>query len=480
MTRGYVLGGAVMLLALLVGGLVTRRPQTRADTPTGGVIGTVSLPAAPTDMAVDNQTGRTFVLNDGNNSVSLIDTHTGRLVRTVSLGIGTFPPLALIMAIDARANRVVVASRGTYISILDARTGTLLHTIRGGISPEHIAVDTRTGRTFISNALSSSVTVVDTRRGRLLRTTHVDGQPYALVVDERSGRVFVKSDGGRGVPGPVKLVSMLDGTSGRLVRTVTVGHDSGVIRSGLAGDLVVDTRRGHVFVSTPFNDSVSMIDARSGRLLHTVGGVRPESAVVDEQAGRVIVLNKGAGTASVLDSATGQLVRTVTVGVSTGWPASPVVDERTGRTFVINNGSGTVSVLDTRSGALLRTTSVGPNPDIAAVDGRSGRLFVVSMGPTNSAGLLTGPGSVSALDARSGRLLRTAPVGWEPAMITVDEWAGRALVLNVAGDHRDTLAPVRSILPFLPHPKAPCNNYGQVMARCHAGPGSVTILDAMR
>jgi len=248
---------------------------------------------------------------------------------------------------------------------------------------------------------------------------------------------------------------------------------------------VVDDQSGRVFVSSPYADSVSMLDATSGRLLRTVGGTHPGPMAVDARAGRVFVLNGGGGgtpngMVSILDSVTGRVVGNTPVGrMSAGTPVTPVVDTRTGRVFVANDGGGTgsVSVLDARSGALLRTVTVGPHPFVMAVDGRSGRVFVTSLGAMDAAGLLTGPGSVSVLDAQSGMLLRTVPVGVEPAVVAVDERAGRAFVVNVAGDSHDALAAARSLVPGLLRPAPPCNSYGRVSTRCRFAPGTVTVLD---
>jgi len=132
------------------------------------------------------------------------------------------------------------------------------------------------------------------------------------------------------------------------------------------------------------------------------------------------------------------------------------------------------------AGAIVRTVTVGPHPFVMAVDGRSSRVFVTSLGAMDAAGHLTGPGSVSVLDAQSGMLLRTVPVGVEPAVIAVDERAGRAFVVNVAGDSHDTLAAARSLVPGLPRPPPPCNSYGRGSTRCRFAPGSVTVLDATR
>jgi len=76
--------------------------------------------------------------------------------------------------------------------------------------------------------------------------------------------------------------------------------------------------------------------------------------------------------------------------------------------------------------------------------------------------------------------LRTLPRGVEPAVAVVDERAGRAFVVNVAGDSHDALAPVRALVPGLPQPAPPCNTYGRVGVRCHEERGRVSVLDATR
>jgi len=353
-----------------------------------------------------------------------------------------------------------------------------------------VAVDTRTGHAVVldyagdeSNASDTSngtISVVDTRSGRLLWHIHAQGRPYAVVVDEHSGRAFVRSDG----PAGTRLVNVIDMSSGRLIRTVTVAHSRGAI----SGTIVVDERRGRVFVLTPRGGlmglgSVSVLDAASGRLLRTVGvGTFPENAVVAERAGRIFVADTGSGTVSVLDAVSGRLVHTALAGQH---PRLMLVDERAGRVFVADNVSGTVTVLDAHSGAVLRSVAVGVHMSAMAADARSGRIFISSVGSTDAAGYLTGPGSVSVLDASSGRLLRTVPVGWDPTHVVVDEQAGRALVLNAGGSSApDAFGWVPSCVPGIQHPARPCNNAPQpgtgVAPTCRLVPGSVTVLDAAR
>jgi YVTN family beta-propeller protein len=126
----------------------------------------------------------------------------------------------------------------------------------------------------------------------------------------------------------------------------------------------------------------------------------------------------------VLDTRDGRLLRTVAVGQS---PVAVTVDADTHHAFVLNAGrhtakgdtAGTVSVLDTRTDRLLRT-QVGLDANAVAVDVRQGRLVAAN----------TGSDSVSLLDARTGTLLRTVAVGWAPRALAVDERRARVFIVN--------------------------------------------------
>ncbi len=117
------------LLALLGGAMdVARRPDGNP------VVGTVAIGPDPGTLVVDPQAGRAFIGDQSSGRVDVLDTATGTLVHTVA------PPLAGTqvddLAADERLGRVFVLSapgigspllRG-YVSVLDARSGRLLHT----------------------------------------------------------------------------------------------------------------------------------------------------------------------------------------------------------------------------------------------------------------------------------------------------------------------------------------------------------------
>ena len=94
----------------------------------------------------------------------------------------------------------------------------------------------------------------------------------------------------------------------------------------------------------------------------------------------------------VLDARSGDLLRTLT-----NMGDNVAVDERGGRVFVTDNVAGTVGVLDARSGMLRRTLRLGPHPDLLI--GGPDRIVVAE------------DTTLRILDARTGHLLHTIPVG---------------------------------------------------------------------
>jgi DNA-binding beta-propeller fold protein YncE len=417
------------------------------------------------------------------------------MVRTIAVGRN---PLAV--AVDERIGRAFVLNNaGNSVSMLETATGTLLRTVAVGRDPLALAVDERTGHVFVAKndlglqdqlslALNccphgkGSVTVLDARSGAIQRTVRVGLSPLAIAVDERVGRAFVVSYGSDTRTG---RLSMLDTHSGAVVRTVTVG----LLPQGVA----VDERTGRVFVAGEDGSGlgdVSVLDVMSGRLVRSVTvGQAPGPIAVDQRTGRAFVLNQNSDSVSVLDTHSGALVHTTNPGRDL---FDLAVDEQTGRVFVANGSNvqvngrlsvpdGSVSILDATSGRLVRRVTVGVLPTAVAVDPRSGRVFVANKGPVDGNLVPLGNGTVTVLDERSGAVLRTSGVGTYPTAIAVDERAGRAFVVNASGTTVrmsqewweravQWLQPAR--LPWLPRPATP--------PLIRSVTGSVSMLDASR
>jgi YVTN family beta-propeller protein len=318
------------------------------------------------------------------------------------------------------------------VSLLDARDGRVLGTRAGTSAFGSIVLDGPTQRVFAlseSGLVSGLITVLDGRTGAILRTT-LDSVLDPMV-DRQTGAI---------------LAAAIDPQNGQYDHLAFIDGHSGVLRRmvPLQGPLVldVDSRTEHVFAANFATAPVSMLDARTGRLLRTVPvGPTPLGVAVDARTERVFVTNNGADTDNVLDAHTGMLLHTIKVGPH---PARVVVDERTARVFVVHGRGGStkepfsfpdfeqsgVTMLDARTGAVLRSLPVGGSPfdDVESatatnivVDARRGRVFVINQALLDRNGLpVSANGSVSVLDARSGGVLRTIAVGSNPIALAVD------------------------------------------------------------
>jgi len=341
-------------------------------------------------------------------------------IRTVRVGKNPGP-----LAVDAQTRRVFVVNRTVdaggiplgagSVSVLDAVSGRVVRTVAVGLAPTGVVVDERTSRAFVAGAerfvdgspMRGRVSVLDAATGAPLRTIPLAQYPTVMAIDRGLGRVFA-------VTGDV--LSVLDATRGTLVRTVSLG----VIGSG---DLAVDTRRGHVVVTSYEPSRVQILTEATGRVVRTVGvGPHAGSPAVDERAGRVFVINQlnQRATVRMLDATNGTVLRTTAVG---NFPGAIAVDERTARVFVLNTLSGDVSTLDARTGALVHTARVGQSPTALVVDTHAGRVLVASD---------TG---VSVLDATKGTVLRVLPVMRENATaMALDGNAGRVFITSGRGN----------------------------------------------
>jgi YVTN family beta-propeller protein len=216
---------------------------------------------------------------------------------------------------------------------------------------------------------------------------------------------------------PSTLHSALSHPEHAVLGAITVG------RVPRAVAVAEQTQR--VFVANAGDNSLSVLDARTGAVLRTVPvGAVPAAVAVDEPTHRVFVAEAGANSVRVLDAHTAVTLRTVPVGAA---PTALAVDVPTARVFVANSGNNSVSLLDAHSGALLRTVRVGTGPQggprAVAVAARAGRAFVAS------------GDSLLLLDAGSGAVLRSVPTGigtlaGNPVAIAVDERLSRVFVAN--------------------------------------------------
>lgn len=369
------------------------------------ILCTLQVGQHPATLAFDASSGHLVVLDlgptyrvtgapKGAGSLHILDAGTGRVLRSVSVGI--LAP-GQVLAVDGRRGRAFVLDQGlpgtastgqqARLNVIDDAAGRVLRTISVGLTgapsySQAVAVDVQTGRVFVSNEQDNTVRVFEAATGRPLGTATVDAGARSMVIAERDRQVFLDN-----------------------------------------GDVLDQT--GVVTSTIPVSDNI-------------------EAIAIDQRAGRVLLYLTGdrSGVAiGVADAATSDLLHRIPLVANLSGTIE--VDDAIGRAVLVTtpsyydayNRGGPVAVrlLDTRSGQILRRTtlrfstySVYP---AVAVDSRTNRAFVATQ-DINGSGMPVGHGTVYALNMRSGRILWRVQVGISPFYITVDQQDNRVFVAN--------------------------------------------------
>ena len=329
------------------------------DTTTGAVLQKITVVALPTCVIADSFTHRAFAMN-ANADVSVVDTSSATVLRTLTLASnGGNPVQAVYAEVNPESGLVLItlddATNPGTLTVLSAASGAILRQVRVGSYPVGTADDGRTGHAFVANNNDGTVSMIDVMTGRVLRAISVssgssNAGPWEIAIDEQRGHVFV-SNANNGT------VSMLDSRGGTVLRTVYVPAGPSTV--------LVDSHTARAFVST--DDGTSVLDTRTGTLLRTVAVGPPDSSThepeamrVDVRSDRVYAINpsfyddKTSWTyesVSMLDARSGRVLERWRVGNT---PVALAVDEQARRLVVVNQRGGSYS------GAAAAPTQSGP------------------------------------------------------------------------------------------------------------------------
>ncbi len=193
----------------------SERTVSVLDSRTGRLIQTVSVGQGPQSVAVNERTGRLFVADYMRGRVSVIDTRSGALLSTAI--VGSHP---LRLSVDPQTARVFVVNQGSTspadrptgagsVTMLDAHTGAVLRTVTLDIDAVAVALDERRGLVLVTTAGPTTIPengpsrkgklfVLDARSGAIQRVLPVGVGPYAIAEDTRAGQAFVVNSLGNG------------------------------------------------------------------------------------------------------------------------------------------------------------------------------------------------------------------------------------------------------------------------------------------
>jgi YVTN family beta-propeller protein len=100
------------------------------------------------------------------------------------------------LAVNPRSQRLYAVNYGDQtLSVIDLRTQRVIATLPVGEHPQAVAVDLERNVVYVANVHGNSVTAIEGNNNRVIGTFAAGENPYAVTVDEQTGQVFTANYG---------------------------------------------------------------------------------------------------------------------------------------------------------------------------------------------------------------------------------------------------------------------------------------------
>jgi YVTN family beta-propeller protein len=283
-----------------------------------------------------------YVVNSGEDTVSVIDTATNTVIDTINVGHAPFG----VVVDPTSGNYVYVTNQNeNTVSVIDTWNNTVTATITVGVSPTGLDITPDENYVYVANQGEDNIDVIDTATNTVKNTINVGDAPFGVVVDPDGNYVYVtnKDDS------TVSVIQTLDNT---VTATITVGTSP----SGL--DVTPDGNR--VYVANQNQNSVSVIETATNTIIkNIIVGFSPFGVVVNTDGNYVYVTNKNENTVSVIQTSNNTTITpNIPVGLS---PSGLDVTPDGSAVYVANQGQDAMAVINT-STKNVTYTNVGHAP----------------------------------------------------------------------------------------------------------------------
>ncbi len=375
-----------ILPILIVGLSETAHPQT--------VTATLSTGNSPTSVAVNPVTNKTYVVNLGSSTVTIID---GATNSATTVAVGDAPQS---VGVNPVTNKIYVANAGgESITVIDGATNATT-TVLAGSTPWAVAVNPATNKIYVANYSSNNVTVID---GADNSTTTVTAgkEPFSVVVNPATNKIYVANYGSNNV-------TVIDGAS----------NSATIIAAGSnPRSVAVNPATNKIYVANAGDNTVLVIDGATNTTKTVLAGSSSSSVAVNPVTNKVYVAG-GAGV-TVIDGVTNSTTM-VTVGAD---PYSVIVNAATNEIYVTNQFSNTVTLIDGSANTTV-TLATGTGPSAAALNPVTNKIYIGNVYSNNLTVIDGATSDTTALAA-----------GSQPWAVAVNPVTNKVYVANPASNN---------------------------------------------
>lgn len=351
-------------------------------------------------LEVPSGPGRIFTV-EGRNSVNEV-LYVGSS-QSMSLTGGETVNLSITMHLPGR---IYVANWGSNtVSVIDSSTNTVVRSISVGQRPSGIVVNPTSRKGYVANMLDATVSVIDLSTHTVSTTitsilsSNSFFEPFPIGINTSTNKIYI----GDFYAGNDDIAVINGSTDIKFTDIITTSWDN--YPSGIGVNPVTNK------IYVPLWGEVLVVNGATdtGNGLVTIGAFawnNPFGVGVNSNTNRIYIANNSDTTVNVINGSTDTVINSITVGNS---PYGVGVNVITNKIYVANNNGNNVSVINGATDTVITTVNVGTNPLGVAVNSNTNRIYI-----SNS-----GSNSVSVIDGSTDTVIQTILVGTSPAYLDV-------------------------------------------------------------
>jgi DNA-binding beta-propeller fold protein YncE len=241
---------------------------------------------------------------------------------------------------------------------------------------DHMSVDVKARRLFATAFDNHTLEVIDLKTNQQVHTIRNLNEPQGAYFDADTNQLFVACGG----DGTVKI---FEGTTFRLLRTVTLDLDADNVRYDARGKHIVVGFGGEKFLAGKVTrpgggGALEILDLTGKRVVEIPTDAHPESFQLEKNGTRVFVNVPDKQEVEVADLVKGTVLAHWKVSCTTNFPMA--LDEAHHRLFVGCRIPAQLAVFDTDSGRVVASPTIVEHTDDLFFDASKGRIYILGEG----------------------------------------------------------------------------------------------------
>jgi DNA-binding beta-propeller fold protein YncE len=277
---------------------------TVIDGKTDKVVKNVTVEVQPGIVAVNTRTNKVYVVNNGTNSLSVIDGKTLKTDATLHFRPDGRAPLesGVMSPYDVKVNEVtntiyVTGPQSNTVAAVDGRTNKW-KIIGTGATPTGASIDPLTNTVYVTDMTTNDLTVIDGKTNKISTIPLKDVQdPLTVAVNPKTHKVYVGNLTSRSI-------SVVDATTGKSITISDLPgkpHDTQIntVTNKVYFPMYILFRGNGVGDDLETTGVIEELDGNTDQLTTVMAGTTPYAIAINEATNKIYCMNQDSNTVTV-------------------------------------------------------------------------------------------------------------------------------------------------------------------------------------